>query len=1095
MAIMRLPRTLRTGLLPLIVTVVLQIAWAVAPARAQADDPLALLNQIIELTKSGQFDEAIKLENRLIGVLEKAVGKKHPLYLAQIASLGELYGMKRDFAEARRIHLNALKLREASLGAEHPDVASSLASLATVDISLARYDEAETGLRRALRIREKALPKSSPDYGFTFVNLGRLYMMRSRFADADRLFQQALDLFRQHLPPDHIYLPVTINNLAEAKRALGRFTEAEAMLRQALEMSERLHGTGSFQTAAMINNLAQLYRQYGRFAEAEALMRRELAITEKLIGPSNPGLSVSLNNLGTLLVARGRAEDGETLIRRALVIEEHAGRGDHPDVATTLNNLADAVSFLGKSAEAEQLFRRSLAIRERLYGANALPVANALDNLSAHLFSLDRLEEAVALSRRALAIRTEHQPADHPDLALSLTNLATLLDTRGEHDEAKGLHERAIAIRTAALGVNHPDLALSITNFAGNQLDRGDGQGAYDSYRRGTAIRVGRRGSGEVAGDANVEVKRFVDSFLGFTVAAFELARTADEGRRAALSEEAFEALQWASLSEAAAAIAQMSARVAAGSGALADLVRERQDLATELKALDKSLLGATGSAPEARSKLGETALRERSAAVGARLQALDDELRARFPEFAAIADPEPKALSVIRKALRPDEALYTMILTRKAAYAWLVTADGERWVRIDRASRVIRDDVAALRCGLDAAAWAQPKSRCPELTGQRYSDADLARGKLPPFDLKRSHNLYRALFGQVEDLIEGRKLIIMPTGPLTRLPFQVLVTQEPGAGKSEAESYRSAAWLARRTSITVLPSIGALQALRANHQRSTATEPYFGFGNPLLDGPDRRYASLAKFAKDQQSCAVPWKAEITVAARAMRSLAGPMLTAGNVVDAGFLRRQVPLPETAYELCTVAVGLGAGDRAVQLGTNASESAIKRLNERGALRNVRVLHFATHGAMAGEIVGSGEPGLILTPPAVPSAADDGYLSASEIALLKLDADLVILSACNTAAGGEGSADETLSGLARSFFYAGARTLLVSHWAIDSAATVKLVTKALAERGKGGAVDYSQALQASMRALIDKGDPAEAHPSYWAPFVVVGGAGDH
>jgi CHAT domain-containing protein len=108
-------------------------------------------------------------------------------------------------------------------------------------------------------------------------------------------------------------------------------------------------------------------------------------------------------------------------------------------------------------------------------------------------------------------------------------------------------------------------------------------------------------------------------------------------------------------------------------------------------------------------------------------------------------------------------------------------------------------------------------------------------------------------------------------------------------------------------------------------------------------------------------------------------------------------------------------------------------------------------------------------------------DDGFLSASEIAGLKLNADWVLLSACNTAAGGVDNA-EALSGLARAFIYAQARALLVSHWAVDSDATVEMARDAGVER--------AEAMRRSMLALIDKGEPGEAHPALWAPFVVVG-----
>jgi CHAT domain-containing protein len=174
---------------------------------------------------------------------------------------------------------------------------------------------------------------------------------------------------------------------------------------------------------------------------------------------------------------------------------------------------------------------------------------------------------------------------------------------------------------------------------------------------------------------------------------------------------------------------------------------------------------------------------------------------------------------------------------------------------------------------------------------------------------------------------------------------------------------------------------------------------------------------------------------------------------------------------------------------VRLGANATEREVKRLSARGELAHYRIVHFATHGALAGQLDGAHEPGLILTPPATATEEDDGYLSASEIADLKLDADWVILSACNTAAGTANSA-EALSGLARAFIYAGARALLVSHWEVNSNAAVKLITAAIREISRDPKIGRAEALRRSMLALIDTGSPEEAHPAFWAPLVVVG-----
>jgi Tfp pilus assembly protein PilF len=218
--------------------------------------------------------------------------------------------------------------------------------------------------------------------------------------------------------------------------------------------------------------------------------------------------------------------------------------------------------------------------------------------------------------------------------------------------------------------------------------------------------------------------------------------------------------------------------------------------------------------------------------------------------------------------------------------------------------------------------------------------------------------------------------------------------------------------------------------------------------------------------------------------------------TRGNVADLAQLKAQAPLPETADELCAVAQDLRV-DAAldIRLGSQATEREVKRLSASGELARYRMLHFATHGTLAGELKGTPEPGLILTPPETATENDDGFLSTSEIAALKLDADWVVLSACNTAAGGATSA-EALSGLAGAFIYAGARSLLVSHWAVYSEATVKLITGAVGEMTRDPKVGRAEAMRRSMVALIDKGTREEAHPAFWAPFVVVGeGAAPH
>ena len=161
-----------------------------------------------------------------------------------------------------------------------------------------------------------------------------------------------------------------------------------------------------------------------------------------------------------------------------------------------------------------------------------------------------------------------------------------------------------------------------------------------------------------------------------------------------------------------------------------------------------------------------------------------------------------------------------------------------------------------------------------------------------------------------------------------------------------------------------------------------------------------------------------------------------------------------------------------------------------------------MQFATHGLLADETSrvanALDEPALLLTPPTTPTKEDDGLLTASEVSQLKLNADWVVLSACNTAGGGDDKNSEALSGLARAFFYAGARALLVSQWYVDSRAAVKLTTSAFAELERNPQIGRAEALRRAMLAtMTDTGRPkswtSAAHPAVWAPFVLVGEGG--
>jgi CHAT domain-containing protein/tetratricopeptide (TPR) repeat protein len=1109
-------------------------------AETQRSDDLDTLNkQVVQLYQAGSYPEATDIAKRALALAERQFGPDHPTVGTALNNLAGFYKAQGSYAEAERLYERALAIFEKALGPDNPDVGTALNNLAELYRVQGRYREAEPLYTRARAIDERAHGPDDPNVGRDLNNLAMLYEAQGRYAEAEPLYQRALAIFEKALGPDHPDVANGLNNLAELYRVRGRYREAEPLYTQARAIDERARGPDDPNVGRDLNNLAALYDAQGRYAEAESLYKRALAIEEKALGPDNPDVGSALNNLAWVYRAQARYAEAEALMKRALAIDEKALAPDHPSVGTDLNNLAAMYRVQGRYAEAEPLSQAALAITEKALGPDHPTVAIYLDTLAELYSAQRRYAEAEPLYQRALAITEKALGPDHPSFGRDLNYLAMLYHSQGRYSEAEQLNQRALAIAQKALGSDHPTVGGYLNNLALLYFRQGDWARAADYWRRssGVTIRRAQRGTlivGQVlTGKSKSEAAQLSWQFWGLVKASHRLASKQDDDT--ALAREMFQTAQWAQSSEAAESLTQMAARGAKGDPKLAAFVRERQDLVAEWQGRDQQRSVAVAQAPEQRNRKAESENVERLSVIDARIATIDKELVAKFPEYAALASPAPLSVEEIQAQLSADEALVLFLDTPESeptpeeTFIWAVTKTDAQWVRSELGTPALTREVSALRCGLDYAgswfnrqgAWDGAQcgdslnefalSRCTldwlfdgarKLSDQSdpfcanvprivYTRMDYeVLGRPLPFDLGRAHDLYKALFGQIEDLIKDKRLLIVPSGALTQLPFQVLVTESPRVGIPDSfADYRNVAWLARKHALTVLPAVSSLKALRELTKVSHASEPYIGFGNPLLNGPNARYKNWADEARAKQRC--EYVSEHAVAAiGSERGGVQPLAVRGGLANVAQIRAQVPLPETADELCEVARDLGSED--VRLGAAATEAEVKGLSETGELSRYRVIHFATHGALAGQVSGNTEPGLLLTPPDEATETDDGYLTASEIASLKLDADWVILSACNTAAG-DAKGAEALSGLARAFFYAGARSLLVSHWEVNSKATVKLITKAIAELKTDPKIGRSEALRRSMLDLIDEGRTYEAHPAFWAPFVLVGEGG--
>jgi len=1081
-----------------------------------------------------RYDEAESLLKRTLEINEKALGQDHPQVAASAVSLGNHYHMLGRTGEAEPLYKRSLAIWEKVGGLNHPEVAKSLRVLSNLYSGQARYAEAERTVKRELDIVEKTVGPEHPDFASALSGLAVNFFSQQRYAEAEPLFKRSLSILEKALGPDHVRVGTALDNLGALYFEQRRYMEAEPLLKRGLAIRERISDPVDATIGHSLGNLAGLYRSQGRFDEAEQLIRRKLVLIEKVAGPDNLWTGIALRQLGTLHLDQGSFASAEELLKRSLAVLEKALGPDHPSVGAGLSLLASLAVAQRNPTRAAEHWRRAAALVQR------------------------QVERGIRDASQSSPAEEARKYGWYFDGLVKATHRMWLAAPRSTASSSQGIARVAVAPVTGAPNEVGEKLIQQFAEAAEKKRIALVGPGdPFDFGNRGYLVAT-RDKSGvklayvwDVLDHSGKRVKRIHDEVTAPADAASKdlwrsvtpqvtqaiadklaeaLAAIAGNAGKPTvatenlptLAAEMFATAQWSRGSEAAASLAQMAARSASGKPELAALVRERQDLAAEWQGADKQLIAARSEPPARRSAPAEKSLSDRLSAVEQRLAAIDMRLAKDFSDYAALASPKPVSVVEVQASLRDDEALLLFLDTieykplPEETFVWVVTKREVRWLRSDLGTEALRREVAALRCGLDAIAWSKDGA-CLELTGAAFSDADLAAGKPLPFDAARAHALYKGLLGEAADLIKGKHLLIVPSGALTTLPFHVLVTAPPsprtasawgeGQGEGPPQSAAAAArgdetaWLIRDHAITVLPSVASLTALRRTGRPSVAAKAMIGFGNPLLDGDQKHprlgttFKALAAEAKAQSGCAAS-RSQRTASLRTFSRSASPVPQAAGLADSAHLKMQAPLPETADELCDVARAIGAEADDIRIGARATESEVKRLSVSGALTGYRMLHFATHGLLAGQLDGTREPGLILTPPERPTAEDDGYLSASEIAALKLDADWVVLSACNTAGGsGQGEAAEALSGLARVFFYAGARALLVSHWEVDSDAAVKLVTGAIGEIANDKALGRAEALRRAMLAVMADGSRPAGwvpawHPSVWAPFVVVG-----
>lgn len=337
--------------------------------------------------------------------------------------------------------------------------------------------------------------------------------------------------------------------------------------------------------------------------------------------------------------------------------------------------------------------------------------------------------------------------------------------------------------------------------------------------------------------------------------------------------------------------------------------------------------------------------------------------------------------------------------------------------------------------------------------------------GRYQGFDINLSRQLTAAIFGEEIDRVMSKERVYVATnGALQNLPFSILATDGP-EDQTDAvlrDDYTGVRWLADDVRVSYVPRPRNLVDIRQRAGRSAGAKPMLAFGD--------------------------FKSDVTVEGVMLAASLPP----GCADTARVLAGVPPLPQTRVEVERAVAAIGEGAEMI-VGEAFTEDRIAALSDSGELSDYRVLHFATHGVLWRDSDCFSEPALT-TSVNGDGGDSDGLLTASDIRSLSLDADLVVLSACQTAdaTGQIGVGGENLSSIARSFFAAGARSVVATHWVVSDEATADLMSDMYERLGRSAGISPGEALadaQAAMRARPDR-----SHPFFWAAFVLIGdGAG--
>jgi tetratricopeptide (TPR) repeat protein len=410
-------------------------------ASATVSSELGMATAILA-SAQGDYAGARRLEEQVLEVRTRVLGKEHPNTLSSMSNLATTLSAQGDYAGARWLQEQVLEVSTRVLGKEHPGTLTSMSNLALILRAQGNHAGARRLHEQVLEVRTRVLGKEHPDTLTSMNNLAVTLGVQGDHAGARRLQEQVLEMRARVLGKEHPNTLTSMSNLAETYRAQGDHAGARRLQEQLLEVRTRVFGKEHPATLTSMNNLAETHRAQGDYAGARRLEEQVLEASTRVLGKNHPHTLASMGNLALILNAQGDHAGARRLEEQVMEVRTQLLGKEHPDTLTTMGNLAVTLREQRDHASARQLQEQVLEISTQVLGK------------------------------------------EHPDTLTSMSNLALIHRAEGNHAGARRLHEQVLEVRTRVLGKEHPATLTSMWNLAFTLLDVGERTEALQMLRK-----------------------------------------------------------------------------------------------------------------------------------------------------------------------------------------------------------------------------------------------------------------------------------------------------------------------------------------------------------------------------------------------------------------------------------------------------------------------------------------------------------------------------------------------------------------------------------------------------------------------------------